>query len=418
MYETRDLYSSDSERSFDLEELRTRTPRPKRHRDPVFWCPMCEEDISLALLVTHIPACYCWYIREKCKLMQAPFCICVACDGQQSHTLCQNCIQNGRNTRQIAVALTGQSPTSPAAGTRSTSRVSPVHESRTSLMASTWNRRTNQEPGIVPLSSNNTNSFDDVMTDRSNLLDQTSSRLSANSVQSPTESNTFSRPTSTVEPNNSSPSTTSDQTRNVFSAPGGTDNLPPRQALMTIYTNTAGGVISSQPRATVMSAINYDSFTNKQHRGVHCILCHKSNDKISKTTPMIRVGKYRGYLVCKKSHFSEVFDEKKLVETLTALHNLPESPTEIPLNKIPAPLQAQWRAPCPNVSEGTTCNGYLDVLPNPTLCSNRVPLNSIPIWLNDLSHDMTVRQFCSIYCVVFFLKNKYPGNRKGRKPKS
>lgn len=393
MYDTHDLYgSSDSESRSGFEDTRFNGHLHKRNHQPTFYCMMCEENIPYALLLSHVPACYCLYIREKCGLLQSPFCLCVACNGLQGHNLCQNCVQNGRNLRQTAVAMTTPLPLSPPRVTRA--NVSPAREAESpSLMTSVYNRRVCTSPRAVP-------------------------EIRSPVGSSPSFSEEFGITEGSVESSISEITNTSQQVRSAISSvPGGTENLPTRQALMTIHTNPAGGIISSRPRTR--GPINFDSFTSKQHRGVHCILCNsKSNDKLSKTTPMIRVGKYRGYLVCKKSHFSAVLDEQNLINTLAELRALDEPVKEITLKKIPVPLQSQWQAVYPTFSEGLICDGYLDVLPTPTSCTNAIQPNEHPIWLHDIARQMHIRYFCSTRCAVFFLKNKYPGNKKGPKSKN
>ena len=205
--------------------------------------------------------------------------------------------------------------------------------------------------------------------------------------------------------------------RTVFATPEGPESLPSRQELMTIYTNPAASV-SPVPRSMNNRRFTMDDFTNKQHRGQHCLLCSKSNDKSSKKTPLLRIGQYRGYQVCKKTHLSEVGNESQVVEMLHQIYHFQEPSKEITLSKVPVGLQDEWRRPYPNMSAATTCDGFLDTLPNPTHCSSTISGQSIPIWLHDMNHNNVVRRFCCVRCAVFFWKNKYPGNKRGRRPTS
>src|SRR3990167_9519413 len=70
----------------------------KRQQSPKFFCPLCEKDQLLSLMISHIPACYFLYVTENCGWAQSILCFCVVCEGTQSHPLCNNCIQNALMT--------------------------------------------------------------------------------------------------------------------------------------------------------------------------------------------------------------------------------------------------------------------------------------------------------------------------------
>ena len=411
--------------SSDMHSSSYSQSRRKRNAS-TFYCPMCDESHSNMTIFTHIPQCYYKFVRRM-NLSQSPFCLCSVCEGMQSHPACSSCRQQALNNRRMnAIDYNNDNNNnidnntlhdrrnnnninnnnnidnntlydrrnnnninnnnSPFNSSRSIPNLSPIHHTSSPFIISPA-----PQPDSAPISSQAFSST--LFNADSNSTQDAPQNLLQFDVNDPLV--------------NVPPVQSSNISQLDFSQ---LNNLPSRSALMTIHTNPAGRLLQQR------ESYSLDDFTSKQHIGVHCILCSASTSKVSPNIPLLRIGKYRGYFICKRTHW--INDNSKLLSLIGQLRNQPELPGPIKIKKMPKHLESHWENDTinPYTSGGPiSCFGHLDHQQIPSICTNSINLTEVPLWIKE---EGSIRSFCSASCCLKYLKNIYPGTKKGRKKKT